>query len=232
MKPSLLGCRGLLFDFGGTLDSDGEHWLDRFYSLYRDAGLGLPLEEIKRAFYHADGLCCEDPRVRVMGLRPLMDHHVRIQFQALNLQDEDREREMAPSFCSKTERFLRRNAALLESLRQRYRRGIVSNFYGNLVTLCKEAGLAPSLEVMLDSMIVGCSKPDPEIFRIAVDKLALSPAEVVFVGDSWERDIVPARRLGMKTVWLKGPNAAPFPASAPPADAVITSLTELDQMGL
>ena len=100
MNPSRLGCRGILFDFGGTLDSDGEHWFDRFCALYRDAGLDLPLEEIKRVFYHADGLCCEDLRVRTMGLWPLMEQHVRIQFQALGLEDVEKGQEMVRSFCS------------------------------------------------------------------------------------------------------------------------------------
>lgn len=45
------GCKPILFDFGGTLDSDGEHWLDRFYALYGDVGLRIPVSEIKEAFY-------------------------------------------------------------------------------------------------------------------------------------------------------------------------------------
>jgi HAD superfamily hydrolase (TIGR01509 family) len=232
MEPSRLGCRGILFDFGGTLDSDGEHWFDRFLALYHDAGLDLPQEEIKRVFYHADGLCCEDPRVRVMGLRPLMEHHVRIQFQALGLKDEKKAEGMVHSFCSKTEHILRRNAAILQALCKRYHLGIVSNFYGNLLALCEEAGLAPSLRVILDSTIVGCSKPGPEIFRMALDGLSLPAEEVAFVGDSWERDIVPAGRLGMKTVWLRGQNAGPPTVTTPPADACISSLPELEGLGL
>ena len=44
-----------LFDFGGTLDADGLHWLDRFYTIYQDIGLPeIPKKLIKEAFYWAD----------------------------------------------------------------------------------------------------------------------------------------------------------------------------------
>jgi putative hydrolase of the HAD superfamily len=220
-------CKAILFDFGGTLDSDGEHWLDRFYALYEDAGLEIPSSEIKRAFYHADALCSSDPQVVSLGLRPLIKRHVLFQFSALNLTDDEKEEELVEGFCSKSEHFLRRNALLLRRMRDRYRLGLVSNFYGNVATLCEEAGLAETFDVILDSALVGMSKPNPEIFRAALDRLRLSLAEAICVGDSFERDIIPARELGMKTIWLKGPNPR-IPANAGPVDASILSLSELE----
>ncbi len=62
-------CKAIFFDFGGTLDSDGEHWLDRFYELYEEANIDLPREEIKRVFYRAGEMCCKDPQVLDLGLR-------------------------------------------------------------------------------------------------------------------------------------------------------------------
>lgn len=196
----------ILLDFGGTLDSDGEHWLDRFFELYEQAGFDYPREEIKRVFYLADSICCEDAKVRGFGLRELMKHHVHLQFGALGLHDEQSERHLVEGFCSKTERILRRNALLLGRLGKRYRLGVVSNFYGNVATLCEEAGLSKHLEVILDSTCIGLSKPDLEIFRLALKLIKAGPTETVFVGDSFERDIFPARNLGMHTIWLKGPN--------------------------
>lgn len=224
-------CRAILFDFGGTLDSDGEHWLDRFYELYEQSGFDLPRAQIKQAFYNADQLCSSDPQVVPMGLRPLMRHHVRLQFAAMNLQNPAKEEEMVERFCAKTEDALQRNAGLFERLKPVYRLGVISNFYGNVATLCREAGLADSLEVILDSVAVGVSKPDPEIFRIALRKLNLVPTQAVFVGDSYERDIMPARQLGIRTIWLKGPYAR-IPENAEPADCEIASLTELESIVL
>jgi putative hydrolase of the HAD superfamily len=213
-------------DFGGTLDSDGEHWLDRFYALYQEAGLAIPSSEIKRAFYRADETCWGNPGVVPMGLRPLMRYHVRHQFEILGLKKDGEEKKMVDAFCAKSEGFLRRNALLLGSLKGRYRLGLVSNFYGNVATLCQEAGLTKLFEVILDSARIGISKPDPEIFQTALRTLDLPAERVIFVGDSYERDMIPAGELGMKTIWLKGPNPR-IPFQAPPVDAWISSLNEL-----
>ncbi len=220
-------CKGLLFDFGGTLDSDGEHWLDRFYELYQEAGLEIPPSEIKRAFYQVDEVCWGNADLVSFGLRPLMRYHVRLQFEILKLKRDGAVEKMADAFCAKSERFLRRNALLLRFIKRRYRVGLVSNFYGNLATLCDEAGLTGLFEVILDSAKIGISKPDPEIFLTASRRLDLSPAQVIFVGDSYERDMIPAKGLGMKTIWLKGPNPR-IPPQAPPVDAQISRLDELD----
>lgn len=220
-------CKGLLLDFGGTLDSDGEHWLDRFYDLYKKAGIDVPRHEIKRVFYHADALCYADPCISRLGLRPLMHHHVRLQLEELGLLAPTREDRLVEGFCSRTESFLVRNASLLGRLRGRFHLGVVSNFYGNVAILCEEAGLARWLDVIVDSTRVGMSKPDPGIFRMALDELGLEPGETIFVGDSYERDMMPARRMGMKTIWLKGPNPR-IPQDAEPVDFCISNLTDLE----
>jgi FMN phosphatase YigB (HAD superfamily) len=220
-------CKVILFDFGGTLDSDGEHWLDRFYDLYPSAGLRIPPTEIKRAFYHADSVCARSPEVATQGLRSLMKFHVHQQFQALQLEDSVKEGDLASTFCRRSENFLRRNAFLLHRLKQKYRLGLVSNFYGNVGVICEEAGLAESLEVIIDSTREGISKPDPEIFRAALSRLGLPAERSVFVGDSYERDMIPSRQLGMKTIWMKGPNPR-VPDGAGPVDAWISRLPDLE----
>jgi putative hydrolase of the HAD superfamily len=193
--------------------------------------MDFPLTEIKRAFYTADQLCYNAPDVVSMGLRSLMKHHVRLQFAALNLKDLAKEEEIAERFCVQTECTLERNAQLLKRLKPVYRLGVISNFYGNVATLCREAALADSLDLIIDSARVGVSKPDPEIFRIALSKLDLAPAQAIFIGDSYERDIAPARQLGMKTIWLKGPNPR-IPGNAERADFEILSLMELGSIVL
>ncbi|MFZ2447083.1 MAG: HAD family hydrolase [Syntrophobacteraceae bacterium] len=229
MEDKFRRCRAILLDFGGTLDSDGEHWLDRFFELYEQAGLDCPREEIKRVFYLADETCCKNPEVDGLGLRELMKYHVHLQFTALELRDRPGEEHLVEAFCSKTERVLRRNALLLARLKDRYRLGVVSNFYGNVEVLCDEAGLSDHLDVILDSTRVGLSKPDPGIFLLALNRMNAGPTETIFVGDSFERDIMPARSLGMKTVWLRGPNPR-LPENPGPVDCQISSLPELESL--
>jgi putative hydrolase of the HAD superfamily len=228
-RGKFVECEAILFDFGGTLDSDGEHWLDRFYALYDEFGPDVPPSEIKRVFYHADAVCCADSQVNSLGLRPLMERHLHLQFEALNLKDGEKKRALVEAFCSKSEGYLQRNACLLQRLKRHYRLGLISNFYGNVAALCEEAGLAKSLEVIVDSIQVGMSKPEPDIFQSALNELNLLPEQVIFVGDSFERDIIPARELGMKTIWLKGPNPR-VPDNGGPVDACISSLIQLDEL--
>lgn len=229
-SAKLQGIEAILFDFGGTLDSDGEHWLDRFCLLYQEAGFGLPLSRIKHAFYETDAHCCGHPALLSAGLRSLMAYHVHLQFKTLQLKDDDGEKAMVHAFCSKSEYFLQRNARLLTRLKAHYRLGVVSNFYGNVAVICQEAGLAESLDIMLDSVLMGVSKPDHRIFRSALAALGRPPSRVAFVGDSYERDITPARELGLKTIWMPGPNPR-SPRNTPHVDLRIAALTELLEAG-
>ncbi len=222
-------CKALLFDFGGTIDSDGEHWLDRFFELYEGAGLGFPREEIKAAFYRADGLCHADPLVPSIGFRPLVDRHVSWQFEALNFDNPEMRKKLADLFCSRAERFFLERTSLLAHLRTHFRVGVVSNFFGNLSVVFKDAGLAGSVDVTIDSGRVGVAKPDPRIFELALEQLRLAPEQAAFIGDSYERDMMPSVQLGLKTIWLKGPNPR-MPAIAPPVDAVIARLSELEAL--
>jgi putative hydrolase of the HAD superfamily len=82
---------------------------------------------------------------------------------------------------------------------------------------------------MIDSGCVGIAKPDPRIFELAMERLSLPPEHAAFIGDSYERDMMPSAQLGLKTIWLKGPNPR-APEHAPPVDAVIARLSELEAL--
>jgi putative hydrolase of the HAD superfamily len=196
----------LLFDFGGTLDADGLHWLDRFYTIYADIGLPeISKTLIKEAFYWADEQAELDPGMRSAGLRQMMERHVHWQFQKLGLESPTLEARAAAAFITPSERILRRNRHTLEKLHQAgLKLGIISNFYGNIEALCREFRLTPYLNVILDSAIVGLRKPDPKLFALALERLKLPAEAIGFVGDSYERDILPAKSLAMKTFWLVG----------------------------
>lgn len=78
--------------------------------------------------------------------------------------------------------------------------GIVSNSDGRLEWRLAELGILDRFDFVIDSAVVGVSKPDPEIFRIALDKSSLEPSEAVYVGDYYEVDVVGARSVGMMPV--------------------------------
>ena len=90
----------------------------------------------------------------------------------------------------------------LEEMRRDFRLGIIAN-QPPLVIECLERWELLSLfdVVLLDSQD-GVSKPDPAIFRIAMERARVDAGGCVMVGDRVDNDIVPARRLGMRAVLL------------------------------
>jgi putative hydrolase of the HAD superfamily len=97
------------------------------------------------------------------------------------------------------------NARLLATLVERgFELGVVSNGCGNVDKLCDDFGYSPFLSLIVDSRRVGLFKPDPAIFRHAAEKIGGDPGTILMVGDSFERDVLPAKKAGMKTAWLEG----------------------------
>ena len=64
-------------------------------------------------------------------------------------------------------------------------------------------GLGKYFDVVMASAESGCAKPDLRIFKMALQKAKCEPNEAVMVGDRLDNDIVPAKELGMKTVWVR-----------------------------
>jgi putative hydrolase of the HAD superfamily len=99
----------------------------------------------------------------------------------------------------------------LGALKQRgYRLGVISNADGRVRRLLEEAELAPQLEIIVDSSVVGVEKPDPRIFLSAVALLGLDASRCAYVGDLYEVDIAGARAAGLRPI-LIGACPAPEP---------------------
>lgn len=90
-----------------------------------------------------------------------------------------------------------------------YRVGIVSNADGTVEESLRRAGICQvgegagqPVEVVVDSTVVGVGKPDPAIFRIALDAMGLSPDVCAYVGDTVRYDVDGARAAGLHAVHL------------------------------
>ena len=64
-------------------------------------------------------------------------------------------------------------------------------------------GIRDYFDVIIASAEAGVSKPDPEIFRLALSKAGCSSDECCMIGDRLDNDIEPAAALGMKTIWVR-----------------------------
>jgi FMN phosphatase YigB (HAD superfamily) len=206
--------RAILFDMGGTLDGDGLHWLDRFLALYRDFGVEFPGDAIRRAFDEAERRSSLDESIASADLAHMIELHVRWQLAHLGLNDPRLERHLVDGFSAPVREAAADNVRLLAILADRgFKLGVVSNGCGNVAQLCADFGYSPFLSVVVDSRRVGLFKPDPAIFLHAAEKLGGDPGSMMMVGDSFERDVRPAKKAGMKTAWLRGtePRECPEP---------------------
>jgi putative hydrolase of the HAD superfamily len=79
---------------------------------------------------------------------------------------------------------------------------IVSNFEAWLEDLLATLGVRDRFGVRVISGREGVEKPDPRIFELALDRLALDPADAMYVGDNPEFDVAPAVALGMTPVLI------------------------------
>jgi putative hydrolase of the HAD superfamily len=196
----------VLLDYGGTLDGDARHWFDHFVELYARCGAAISAATLKPAFYAADEALAAEPGIRDFGLERMTQTHVRLQLAALGTADAALAHRLVDAFVGDTRAAWDRNRPMLQRLARTLRLGVVSNSYGNMPALLAEAKLAP-FEVVVDSALVGLRKPDPAIYTLAARRLDLPAAAIVHVGDSWERDVVPARAAGMHAAWLAAPHA-------------------------
>jgi REG-2-like HAD superfamily hydrolase len=96
-----------------------------------------------------------------------------------------------------------------------YKIGIISNADGRLARVLEDTGLTAHLDFALDSAVVGFEKPDPRIFRLALERAGEPPEACVHVGDIVAADVVGARSVGIRPVLID-----PAGMDEPPCDSI------------
>ncbi|MFA6004181.1 MAG: HAD-IA family hydrolase, partial [Elusimicrobiota bacterium] len=204
----------ILFDYGGTLDSDGQTWLERFLPIYKEAGIIVPRPRFERAFYDSDDHLPTRFDLQGLSLEQTLLLQVNCILETLAPERAAAAPAITARFVADCRQAFRRNRPVLERLRRDHRLGVVSNFYGNLDSVLESEGLRGLFSVVVDSGVAGVLKPDPAIFQQALAALDSSPAETVMVGDSVPRDMRGAEGLGLRHIQI---GALSRPACCPQA---------------
>ena len=202
--------KGIIFDYGGTLDSRGVHWSEVLWQGYQQAGVPIDKQTFRTAYVEG-----ERALARERIILPQDDFHVLLQKKAaleisyLPQQPEETTRDRwvkeVAAYCDNAARECIDEARpMLEDLHERYPMMLVSNFYGNIDEVLRSYGIRHLFKGIIESAVVGVRKPNPTLFRLGVDALELPPEEVLVVGDSLRKDIEPAEHLGCPVLWLKG----------------------------
>jgi putative hydrolase of the HAD superfamily len=116
--------------------------------------------------------------------------------------------------------------AVLDSLRPRYRLGLITNGAPDLQRLkLAGTGLAAYFDPIVVSGELGIGKPEPAIFAFALARARTAPGAAIMIGDSWERDIQGALGAGLHAVWINPRGVAP--PTPGPGVSIIADLRDL-----
>ena len=121
---------------------------------------------------------------------------------------------------------------VLRNLSKHYQIGIIANQNLGSEERLKKLGLLRYIDLVIASAEEGVAKPDLRIFQIALDRANCKPEEAVMVGDRLDNDIIPANKIGMKTVWIKqgfGGYAEPKTVYDQP-NYIVNNLSEITEL--
>lgn len=214
--------KGIIFDYGGTIDTNSLHWSEVLWEGYEHVGVPVSKEEFRTSYVFAERALAKHPYIKpehnfldLLIIKCDLEIGDLVERKIWNTTEEDRKAksDAIAHYCyDYVLNVLKTSREVIERLSKRYPLVLVSNFYGNIQTILKDFKLEYFQDI-IESAVVGVRKPDPKIFQLGVDALhkvtntddKTMPADsIVVVGDSFSKDIVPANSIGCKTVWIKG----------------------------
>ena len=219
--------KGYIFDYGGTLDTGGQHWGMVLWHAFERHQVPVSESQFRDAYVYAERTLGRNKIIQPTDTF-LQTLKKKVQLELTYLNNESYTDAIVSDVYERT----KSQTALSRRVLMQMKASpmvLVSNFYGNISVVLQECGLDGIFEEIIESAVVGIRKPDPQIFLLGVDALGMKPEEVTVVGDSLEKDIIPAKRAGCHTVWLKGEGWTNAQDGENQADRVIMTLDELLQ---
>ena len=202
--------KGIIFDYGGTIDTNGIHWGEVIAAQYKEAGIEIGRKLYRNAYVHGERTLAKLPIIAPEDtFHTLLRKKIAIQFEYLRTETGSQQftaelaQTVADRCYDKVKKTIATSRAIVEELSKQYPMVLVTNFYGNMPVVLKEFGLDTCFKTIIESSVVGIRKPDPALFALGVEALQLPAEEVVVIGDSYRKDIHPSSTLGCRTVWLK-----------------------------
>lgn len=188
---------GLIFDFGGTLDSRGEHWYHVMRRAYEEEGASLH----RKAYIYGERnitpfLSSTDTMLDLLRKKVML----QLSYSGTEASPE----RIADRCYANARECISELRPVLTRLSGRYPLAVVSNFYGNLDAVLRDYGIRDFFAGVVDSAVACVRKPDPAIFRLGLEITGTAPGRTLVIGDSIEKDILPAASLGCKTALVEG----------------------------
>lgn len=206
----MISAKGIIFDYGGTIDTNGIHWAEVIWAEYQRAEAGVNRELFREAYVHGERTLGKNRIIEpTHTFHDLLEIKMKIQFDylvsqgATHLASGNKATEIAEGCYSQVLETLKTTCHIVEEVSKNRPIVLVTNFYGNMPVVLKEFSLDKYFDTIVESSVVGLRKPDPQLFALGVEALGLPAEDIVVIGDSYRKDIAPARSLDCKAVWLK-----------------------------
>lgn len=204
--------KGIIFDYGGTLDTNSRHWSEVLWSKYEEYHVPVGKADFREAYVYGERTLARIPLVKpednfhdVLCIKTKLQMEYLIEQGKLEQTDAmEYAVKIADSCYQYVLSVLEKTRPVVQSLSRKYKLVLVSNFYGNIRSVLKDFELDDFFSDVIESSVVGVRKPDPAIYRLGVEVLKLPAENVLVVGDSFSKDMVPAKTVGCKVAWLKG----------------------------
>ena len=225
--------KGYIFDYGGTLDTGGHHWGKVIWHAYERQQVPVGEALFREAYVHGERTLGKNPIIQPdFTFRQTLEKKLQLQMEYMESKCGEPIsgrylQAVLDDLYAHTQSETQKSREVLLHLKKQYPMVLVSNFYGNIETVLKEFGLDGIFSHIIESAVVGVRKPDPRIFTLGVEALNLKPEEIVVVGDSIDKDIIPARQAGCHTVWFRGEGWTSDPVDESVPECVITALRDL-----
>ncbi|MCI7359992.1 MAG: HAD family hydrolase [Prevotella sp.] len=229
--------KGYIFDFGGTLDTAGCHWGQMLWHAYQRQQIPVSEEQFREAYVYAERTLGRTPIIQSdYSFHKTLEVKIRIEMEYLCTsgawQADEAEftrghKAVLEDVYSKVVEVTSHSREVLSQLAASYPMVLVSNFYGNISHVLEEFHLAEFFKDIVESAVVGVRKPDHRIFLLGVEALGLKPEECIVVGDSFYKDIEPAKKAGCQAVWFKGEGWTEQQYDETLPDKIITDLNQL-----
>lgn len=108
-----------------------------------------------------------------------------------------------PEWDNSLEKLYEAAPGVVAALHSRFKLGIIANQSLGTQERIDKWGIGQYFDVVMASAEAGCAKPDPNIFISALNKAGCKATDAYMIGDRLDNDIIPAKKLGMKTIWVR-----------------------------
>ena len=172
------GVKWLFFDIGSTLVDETKVYDDIFQKIAVAAGVSVEFVKTRAIGFYRQNKRGHKEVMRLLGV----DY---------------------PEWSPLYEELYPDTMECLRILKKKYKLGIIANQIPGAEKRLEEMGIRRYFDMIVSSAEEGVAKPDSRIFNIALTRAGCTPEQAVMIGDRIDNDIVPAKQMGMKTVWIK-----------------------------